>query len=309
MKRTRQTRQTLLTLAVLALLAAACGPKEGAPAKGGKLTQVTASETTLCDGAPYYTRDTYISEAWHWEEEELYRIDHIGEKTYSENFYYDNRHRILRTTVPAFKERNEFFYDGRQLEHIDCYRDSVLCQTITFTHDGNTLIQMTVTTLVADTQETGTQRLLGALMGDEMGAAISEECHRKAAQGAKAGSVHYHFSWEEGDISEVRWNDGGKEVTMTMTYDDKTNPRRQVYGPYEMADAPFGFEMMPKHNIVTLRRPWRHAESQLFNYSYEYINKYPSSRTLRYHYTEINGTTLQPSFFEVEEREEYTYNE
>jgi len=295
-----------ILLTLLALVS--CGPKEGVVDHRQRIDQIYASEKASLDGQALYEYNNLLAEQWNWDGNELYRIDYQFSTTYSENIFYDGRHRIIRTTVPAYRQRNDFRYDGRQLNYIDCYEADSLVSTIQFVHDGNVLTEIQRYDYRQSSAKIG--NLFRQLLGTDLACAIEMGARRHRAQTKGNGTVRtdFHFEWDDDDnVSRVTYNDGTQTQQIVLTYDEMHNPYSELYTSFMMDESIFGFAMMSRHNVVTMRMPYEMQSDLLFTYTYQYEDDYPTSRHLHYSYSSMNETDWTEALYEYDKTEVYSY--
>jgi len=296
---------------------ASCSKMEGRIDKHRKMDNVVMTENRYNDGALYYTTGTYISEKWNWDGKEMYRVDYYGDSPYSENFFYDNRRRIVRTTVPAYDISSEISYDGRNIDHIDVYEAEQQLMRMDFVR-GEKSINEIVCTYYKSVDDVAK---LGAIvrgvpvvstLGAEVVSAVAGNDVRMMAQkgslSTKSGyTVRYALTWKDDNIVRVVRNDGAESTVITLSYDDKNNPYSQLMGYRELDDALFGFGMLCENNVTLMSMPYENHGVVDFKYSYEYEDDYPVKRTLNYTYNMLSSETWDSVSIRVEKIETMNY--
>ena len=307
-------RKFLLVLAVVLL--ASCGTKEGALRTKTKISRVMAVDNRYMDGMLFYTTGSYVEQDWKWDGKEVYRIDyHGGEHPYSENFFYDNRHRIVRTTVPAYGIRTELFYDGRKLEHIDVFDNDELFCNMAFTHDGRELVEIVCSYYsVSDTSNPLLERLanpLAPLLGDAAAQCLEADNHRRVfcRDGSAKGSanVRYMIEWTEDNPTHITCTDaeGSRDIYIAYTYYD--NPYFQLYGFRETNDPLFRFGMLPRNAVDRIVMPFGKNKSQQFFYYYQYADDAVSECRMQYTYPAVTGADFDSVMYGVEKVQQFVY--
>lgn len=309
----RNLKSTIILSAVV-ILFAGCGKKEGAIDHRQKIDYVTAIENRYSgvENTLYYSTGEYTSEKWNWDGNEMYRIDYGGYNPYSENFYFDGRGRIMRTTVPAYRIRRDFFYDGRKLDKIECYVDDELFSNTSYLHGDGGLYEIVCT--YYDTGEEKKKSVcpianpLYVILGHEISDAVSQEiCRLSSSDKGSNSEVRYKLSWNDNNLTYIQCVTNEGTVDISITYDDKRNPYRQLYGYRESDDELFGFKMMSENNILTIRMPYENRGMTLFSYDYLYDGKYPSQRRLSYSYEILNENTWDSVTVTFEKVENFYY--
>ena len=292
----------ILPIILIATAFSACSHKDGKPDTRQRLQAIYAYTEATFDNQPYYTTDRLKVQEWFWDGKEVYRIDYSEDlSTYSENIFYDNHHRILRTTIPAKGLRSEFAYEGRQLASIEVYLHDVLNYTLTFTHDHGHIVSILQENASSKTRVD--YNPLHLLMGDVLPSLPS----------AKGGTVELTLEWDDDNLVAI--NNG--DYTMRLTYDDQRNPLLDLYTLYELQDDEPGtlslqdgqanLAMLSANNPLTLSRPFDGNPDYTFHYQYTYEGRYPATRQLTYTYTSMNDTTFAPATIAVKEIREYQY--
>ena len=281
-----------------------------------RIDQVISSEKHFQNNQLFFSNVGFVAEDWHWDGKEMYRIDYGYDHPYSENFFYGSKRRIERTTVPAYNIRSEYFYDGRELEHIDVYdKDELYCKMV-FVHDEKKLVEVRCNYYdVSDTTNPILAKStcpLANLVGGDFGMQIAvDEVQRigeKMAKGSKNNiSVRYEFTWTDDNVTAVKCTDNEGVRNIVLTYDDKINPYSQLYGFRELNDPIFGFEMLSKNNILSIRMPYRNVENQMFRFSYEYDDDCPLRRVLTYSYQTYIVGEFESVDYRVEREENFSY--
>ncbi len=282
------------------LLLASCGKRDGVLDSRQKIDYILSNETLTCDGEPYYSEDWHLSENWNWDGDELYRIDHYDFKQFSENYFYDSHNRISYTTVPAYKIRTDFIYDGKKLQRIECSREETRLYHIDFHHDGKELVGMDLYRENVIEPDTAEEEALKASMSLVFGRDVARMIDVKG--GGSKGVVKYAFLWNDGNITRIECPEEG--WSSEIEYDDKRNPYSQLYGYSETNNSMYRFEMLSRNNILSL------SQNGLdYAFSYEYDKKdFPTQRTVTYSYYAINNTTWDSSLFIYTRTEKYYYN-
>lgn len=296
--------------AIALCLFSSCSKKEGSLDRKQRIDFVSAVENHYENNALTYAIDNYTAEDWHWDGKKMYRIDYGGDHQYSENFFFDNHNRILRTTIPAYNIRNEFFYDGRQLERIEVFYKDEHYSTMSFVHDGKELTEIECSYL-SDIEPDNPilakkSSPLSLLFGNKVGELFSNTYCKTVRNGKSNASVHYSLLWNEDNVTTIVYNDGENTYNIEVTYDDKRNPYNQLYGFREFSDPIFGFRMLSENNVTSIRMPYD-GKNQTFTYSYEYDGDYPSKRTLSYSYKSVNFYTLDSVMYKYEKAETFNY--
>lgn len=296
---------------VVLLLFASCGTKEGALRTKTKISQITSVENHYADGTLFYTTGSYLEQDWKWDDKEVYRIDyHGGEHPYSENFFYDNRHRIVRTTVPAYYIRTELFYDGRKLEHIEVYDNDELYCYMTFVHEGRDLVEISCNYYpVSDTSNPVLDKVanpLAPLLGDDAAQSLESGVRCKGA-GRKGASVRYLIEWTEDNPTHITCIDaeGSKDIYIAYTYYD--NPYFQLYGFREMNNPLFRFGMLPRNAVDRIVMPFGRSKNQQFFYYYQYVDDVVSECRMKYSYSAVVGSDFDSVMYSVEKVQHFTY--
>lgn len=309
-----------LTLTVIVLLVASCAKREGVIDKKNRIEEVYAEERHYMDNNLFHSIESYVEEDWHWDGKEMYRIDYRGEHPYSENFFYGSHRCLERTTVPAYNIRSEFFYDGRMLEHIDYYRDDEKYLTVTLLHDGENLTEIDCQYYSLSTESDSEavailhkRNPIAALLGAEVHSKLEAENTKRLAAQCKSGKgpmlTRYELTWDGDNVSAIRCIDADGTRNILLSYDDKRNPYRQLFGYREITDPLFGFEMLSENNITSIRMPYGRNANQLFTYRYEYDGDYPSKRTLTYSYQTISVFSFDSVMYKYEKEERYVYED
>lgn len=318
-----KTKVLLLTFAIATLLTA-CNNKDGAISRHKKISEIYSSSQVLNDGTPYYTIDRHLVQHWLWDKNELYRIEYIEDfSVYSENIFYDRRHRISRTTVPAYGLKSEFAYTGRKLDSIQVYQNDILSYTLHFTHENHhisSILQHFANPSVAAKQLKFNP--LHLMLDDnlfEQTNQIASQAIKKAQTTGRKGAldITYTLTWEKDNLAILKssFNNGSSEIA--FTYDNKTNPFKECYTFYEIQDAEPGtvalsdnllnFLVVSKNNILSVTRPFAGNDNYTFNYTYTYEGNYPSVRQSSYSYPSLDSQTAQPNVVTVKETREYIY--
>lgn len=275
----------------LVFLLSGCSKKEGSISHREKIQTVTADEHHYQDDQLYYSLEEYVEEAWNWDGNELYRIDYQGQYSYSENFFYDRKNRLKSTTVPAYGIRREFFYSGKELDHIDTYKDMRLVGRMSFTHTDGVLTEIAVDRWLTDDADS----VVDFIMRKSLGAWCS-----------KSASCRYQLQWNENDVVRIDCQGADTTYSISLTYDKKNNPYHQLFGYQELNDPIFGFEMLSQHNVETIHMPFGKIKDQLFSFQYKYDGNYPAERTLTYKYNTVSNT-FDSVEYKVVKKEKYTY--
>lgn len=305
----------LIFVSLSLLLWVSCGKREGAPDSRQRLSQVFSEEWTMMGESEYYHDARHLAERWNWDRKELYRIDYYDSPPYSEVFFYEGK-QIIRTTVPAYNIRNEYFYDGRVLERIDCYRKDTLLYSSQFRHNDNRMVGMDVHYQggsVASKQEEALLFTGSPLLGDMMVRLLVEDHRRMEAQRQKKGNksdfeVNYEFTWDDDDVTLITRRVETDIQEIELRYDECRNPYAQLFGYRELnGSVVMGFRMLSEHNIV--KATFRGDAPMVYNCSYQYDGNIPVRRTVTYTYTAADIQTLEETTYTFTHIDEYQYEE
>ena len=303
-----------LSLTLALLFSVSCSKKEGAPDHRYRINNIVAEENHYHDNALFANIPSYVEEDWQWDGDELYRIDYLGDHAYSENFFLDNRDRIIQTTIPAYYIRTMFHYDGRKLERIDIYNHDELYSDMVFVHNDKRLSEIVCNYYMADTTNPALVKIsnpLSAMLQNKVGEIHAMECAKNVEKQLKTNakqtvSVHYSLTWSDNNVTAINCSTPDGTYTITLTYDNHRNPYSQLFGYREMTDPVYGFEMLSENNILTITMPYNNIKNQLFTYTYQYDDEYPSRRTLAYSYRSIN-LTFDSVTYKYERTETFNY--
>lgn len=301
---------------ILLSTAFSCGKKEGAPDTRSRINNIYSSERYTMGDVVLFEDQEHLSQQWFWDDDELYRIDYHENAPYSENFFYDGD-QIIRTTIPAYKLRNDFAYDGRRLSSIHTYRADTLIYTVKVSHDGKklTAIDIHYEQNLSDKgyglEMMPTMHPLRLLTGDAIAHMVADDAcrlsrQRKATNNAEQ-DIRYEFTWKDDDVVAVDAIAASETWHATLTYDNKNNPYSQLFGYHLGHEAVWGFMMMSEHNVLTLTRPYENSNDQLFTYTYSYDGDYPSQCTLAYSYLAPHNQTFEEVSYTVVRKERYEY--
>ena len=277
----------LFFLAIVCL--AGCMHKEGKLYTSHCINDVVAVESRYMDEVEYYTTGTYVSETWNWNGKELYRIDYRGDHPYSENLFYEGS-RLSWTTIPAYGIRMDYFYDGRKLDRIEVSKDDEPLCRWSFFHDGTTLDKI-VCHQFSQSAPLPSTNPLSCYLGNEVSSFLVAQCMAVASERKEESDMTYNLLWADDELKEIQCDVGDTVWSIKLSYDNKWNPYCQLWGYREMNDPIFGFDMVSRHNVVSIEMPYNGRQSQLFTFSYEYEDDYPVKRILNYTYPSVNETT------------------
>lgn len=264
-------KRTYILIVISLLTLTACHHKDGELDSRRHLEYVFASSSAVEDGVTLYDYPLHQVQAWIWDKDELYRIDYTeNETTFSENLFYDSKHRLMRTTVPAYGLRSELCYAGRDLEAIHVYEDDGLQFSYLFTHEKG---------LITSVQ----QNFYDGRPG-----------------------VTYTLRWSHDNVTYVKRVCGSESEEMRYSYDDQRNPQRDLYCLFALHEE-FDPVMMSKNNVVEKVCAFEGNPSYTFTYTYEYDGRYPITRHVTYTRTSMNHITFEPSTVTVSETRAYQY--
>ncbi len=258
-------------IVIVLLLLQSCSKKEGVVGSRQRLAQIMFEETQTIGDVMIYDRPLSIGERWNWDGDELYRIDYSDESQFSEIFYYDRRGRISRTTVPAYKIERDFYYDGRTLERIKCYRDGELYCTVVFRHNDKHISGM-------DWQ------------------------YESSAE----SDVSYDFEWKGDDVSKVICNTDSSGWECYVEYDNNYNPYHQLFGHYEMTNRFWIFGMLSENNVRSLRIV-SDGDERYYHFDYEYSEHYPSKSVMSTSYSTADPNTLDEAVCTIIKTKHFSY--
>lgn len=288
----------ILSLACLSLLAA-CS-KEGAPQKKGRIDQIFAEKQVLMDGVEQYTLPLRLVEQWNWEGNELYRIDYYEDQaTYSENFFYNWRHQIVRTTVPAYDLESELSYDGRLLTCLSIRWEGTEMLRYDLEHDKKghvSCIRLWAASLASNEAFSLAQRRLGLDLGPDC-------AHLLASK--SAGEVsEYHLSWDHDDLVLIEWADNRCQ----FSYSQLKNPFHQLYSLYLLDNNLLNLDLtMMSEHCLTLKDEKSDTRTRQTSFNFQMgSHDLPSECRSEYSYQGFDSDFNIVSFT-VRERRQYLY--
>lgn len=290
---------------VVALFTVVGCAKEGDISARHKINTVHEERTVYCDGTPYYTLPQEKVQQWHWDGNELYRIDYTeDDAVYSENIFYNRRGQISRTTVPAHKIETVIVYDGRFIDSILVSVSGRLYCTYAFTHDKKKITQIVKHT-VGGGDATKMPSLLPDLMIESI---LPKVVTGDGAPYAKSnGDIIYTLTWEGKNVSCMTLRDDNTTRTFTYTYDEAVNPYQECYSYYETNNIGSELLVVSRNNIKTLTTVFDGNANYVFHYDYVYDGKLPTSRTADYTYHAMNNQTWNDAEYRVVEKRSMTY--
>lgn len=322
----KNTILSLLALCAIASSLYSCQNKDGKIDSRQKINEIYAETSVSTGGVPSYSLDRHLVQRWMWDGDELYCIEyHENFSTYTENMFYDRRHRICRTTVPAHGLRSEFVYHKRQLESIEVYTHDVLTYTLRFTHNDGHITSIAQEFASTNISEKALQlNPLHLLAATEVCEVIQADNRQKIEAMRKSTykggrNVTYSLEWDDDNLASVTTDSPDGQSTMSFTYDNMRNPIKECYTMYEMLDDEPGAAslqdgqtnllMLSENNILTLTRPFDNNDKFTFNYTYTYEGKYPATRKLEYEYHSMDNETYEETVIGVKETREFIYAE
>lgn len=298
-------RLLLCVTSAVALFTVVGCAKEGDISARHKINTVYEERTVYCDGTPYYTLPQEKVQQWHWDGNELYRIDYTeDDAVYSENIFYNRRGQINRTTVPAHKIETAIVYDGRFIDSILVSVSGRLYCTYAFTHDKKKITQIVKHT-VGGGDATKMPSLLPDLMVESLLPTVVTGDGDPYAK--SNGDIIYTLTWEGKNVSRMTLRDDNTTHTFTYTYDEAVNPYQECYTYYETNNIGSELLVVSRNNIKTLTTVFDGNTNYVFHYDYVYDGELPTSRTADYTYHAMNNQTWNDAEYRVVEKRSMTY--
>lgn len=240
-------------------------------------------------------------ETWHWDGNLLKSITYHwlisdGEAS-TETFTYKNGH-LANSSLNG--STTYYTFDGDKLTRIESVPNTSSTfdanqesQIYEFQYQGSTLSKIIHTYHIQYNDEKQmTVCPLRHFLSDDV-CKIFEAHQQKTLTLAKNSSnksgttfiFEYNLTWEGNNISRIESksyteSDTSTEV-ITMTYDDKPNPRRHLFN-FGNVDYNFNYHMYSANNIVMLKRDIDNSdlyENYIYEYTYDEDN-YPSECTI-----------------------------
>lgn len=299
----------ILALIVLGLSIISC-TKEGSYRPGEKISQISVQRRP--------GTDPILFEKWSWDGKYLARIEHcdtLGKFTYSENFLYDDSHRVIRVTDPENNEEMRFSYDGKKLAKVEYYVDGLLECLGVVTHSGKNVTSVRYsyygyyddpvtpdnpadpnepftpddTTYSKGASHMGAGRHLGffSLLPYEvrMSLAARAVTHPKSVITDRPDSIA--IEWSGSNISRISVVSTFGNSEYTFSYDDLKNPFRNCLTFDVFFPSGPTAEGLNANNIVRSSVSKAGADPIVTTYTYTYDGKFPTqcdANGLVYHY-------------------------
>lgn len=288
-----------LTLILAALLLLASCAKEGKPTHKHKIAQIYSGKTVVYteSGVPAYTLSRQLVEEWQWDGNELFRIDYSeDDATYSENFFYNWRHQIVRTTVPAYDLESQFLYSQGHLMKIDVTLKGQALYSIEFIRDKKHVTQIE---LVGSVDEASAlhPRLLSHSVGPDVAQAISQSL---AHNPSSKSETHLALTWLDDDLAEIS---DGQGHTIRYTYGTQANPLRQLYSLYALDNevGNLDLSLLSKHVLAQKEETLAGKTSST---TYQFVgDKYPTSCNVVTTFETMSSDNQLVSLTSTEQRE------
>jgi len=256
-------KKYLFLILALSILFIGC-EKEGVYNPNKKIKRIY--EESLSGSSP-----KRLSQEWTWEKKQLKKIDYYWDNqiSYTENFSYDNKNRLIRIEDYSYGERYEIKYDKDGVSKIELYIDNELYQIMNFKYDRNKIVEVSV--IVIDNSKILVSKSNKPESFISMILPIKEVKDRIRSKNTKGNYVKYfEFEYDGNNLSKMKEIDGSwiEEYTYE-NYDKKSNPfYSNVYSISE------GFS---KNNVGKVINRWETRE-----YEYTYDGKFPTEVTMKY---------------------------
>lgn len=212
-----------------------------------------------------------LSQEWTWEKKQLKKIDYYWDNqiSYTENFSYDNKNRLIRIEDYSYGERYEIKYDKDGVSKIELYIDNELYQIMNFKYDRNKIVEVSVIEIdnskILVSKSNKPESFISMILP------IKEVKDRIRSKNTKGNYVYYfEFEYDGNNLSKMKEIDGSWIDEYTYeNYDKKSNPfYSNVYSISE------GFS---KNNVGKVINRWETRE-----YEYTYDGKFPTEVTMKY---------------------------
>lgn len=280
--------------------------KEGDLLNRCRINEIYSEREVYCDGNLLYTLPNNLVERWFWDGNELYRIDYYeDEDTYSENFFYNNRHQIVSTTVPAYDMYSEIAYDGKKLDHIDIYIGNRLCSNLSFSHNKGHISHAVVNTY-GDTKSPQLVRSVCHLSSLILNPDVAQLLASRLSQPSK-GSVELDFVWDKDNLVSMRDASGSG---ITYAYDPEgRNPFFNLLSLYELDNNVMEMEFrLLSRNLISRRTLFEGHDSTVTTWSYQYNNSnYPQVSFSECSVPGVNYDTWDVAVYTTKDRRTYYY--
>jgi hypothetical protein len=275
-------KKYLFLILALSILFIGC-EKEGVYNPNKKIKRIY--EESLSGSSP-----KRLSQEWTWEKKQLKKIDYYSDNqiSYTENFSYDNKNRLIRIEDYSYGERYEIKYDKDGVSKIELYIDNELYQIMNFKYDRNKIVEISVTVIEIDNSKILVSKSNKPESFISMILPIKEVKDRIRSKNTKGNYVKYfEFEYDGNNLSKMKEIDGSWIDEYTYeNYDKKSNPfYSNVYSISE------GFS---KNNVGKVINRWETRE-----YEYTYDGKFPTEVTMKY--TGSGGSTsVYRTYYEYE---------
>ncbi len=244
-----------VVLGVLFVAFMASCTKEGVYNPSKKIQRVYNAST--------YT-DKYLSQVWNWEGKLLKSVDHFssgGGLSFTENFTYDGN-RLIRVDDYRNSEYATYDYDGSVLKTYNYYYRNQLSSTLSFTYDGKKVSQIVYTIYDDKKVESHLTAPVPAAILESMNV-LAEKAD--ASKGLRV--ITYQFTWTNDNITRMVGTAEGEMITLTLTYDAKTNPFKGYLSLYSV-EEPYNFYC--KNNVIQYMENYLDGDNDIYNFTYQY---------------------------------------
>ncbi len=286
---------TAMVLAVACLFAACT--KEGTFNPKEKISKVYSSSKTVYtigSNATTTSVDKHLTQSWTWDGKLLKSINNYnndGSLNYTVNFTYDGK-QLTKIQNAATNEYCEMTYDGSKLTKWEVYDGTTLEMTATVTHDGKKVSKIDLVYYDTDKKNLGFINNITEMLMPIYTPATAKVLNTVATKGSSSESLT--FTWDGKNISKVESVDEEGTLTIEYTYDEMKNP----YQGFVMALMGYDYSGWgSQNNVVSETSKYSDGESYTYNYTYEYDDKWPVTKT--YNYTlseEVLGVTSSYSY-------------
>jgi len=232
-----------------------------------------------------------LSQEWTWEKKQLKKIDYYWDNqiSYTENFSYDNKNRLIRIEDYSYGERYEIKYDKDGVSKIEYYADNVLLGFYEFKYEKSKVVKITITEYDDEDYYKKTTKPESFI---SMILPIKEVKDRIRSKNTKGNYVYYfEFEYDGNNLSKMKEIDGSWIDEYTYeNYDKKSNPfYSNVY---------FISEGFSKNNVGKVINRFD-SNITTREYEYTYDGKFPTEVTMKYT-GPVGSTLVYRTYYEYE---------
>lgn len=229
----------------------------------------------------------FLTQVWNWKDNRLASVDYYsvnGGLSYTENFSYEGN-RLVRVDDYNNSEYTTYEYDGNKLKSASYFFKSSVEVSTAYSYENKKLSKMTETIFDAKSSK-GERHLLNSFLpfSTEVTEVMNKYAEKAIANNMEKEIlvINWQFTWTGDNITKIVGSAESEVITITLQYDEKTNPLKGYLGLYSL-DLQVSYQdgniLYSKNNATRIMWTETDGDNEVVTFIYQYDkDDYPTMR-------------------------------